>query len=140
MLMKSIKYLIIIISFLNNDSHIICAEINRGNGIITKATHPAVLVLGNINQISTRDTTTAAMSTGLAPIATAAASTATATTTSGQYYLFDNNADNTIVGTMPLIIQPYNIFDSIILCPVGYILAHNHCHKQVKSVKYFRNV
>lgn len=38
-------------------------------------------------------------------------------------------------GNGPIAVQPYNIFDSIAICPPGYIFVHAHCHKQVKSLQ-----
>lgn len=57
--------------------------------------------------------------------------------TTGHFIYHLNNYPHYIGNQMaapetPVLVQPYNIFDSIALCPAGYILAHNHCHKQVK--------
>ena len=146
MIFNIIKYLILISTL---QSRVIAATtIVTIPGIVTSPpsatpyTSPSSLsaslstiVVGNINQIPRRN----AHQLTAIPATQATVSTIKAPTTGGQYYLFDNAAaaatpavDNTIVGSRLLIIQPYNIFDSVILCPIGYILANNHCHKQVK--------
>lgn len=130
MLLNLIKYSVII-SILTFASHIICLELNPElTTALSSSPSSPVLIVGNINHLPAREI----------PLSSVSSAIATAEgTTSGQLYTLDNN-DNTIIGTSPLIIQPYNIFDSIVLCPVGYILAHNHCHKQVKTIKYYMNI
>ena len=150
MIFNVIKYLILI-STLQSQVIAASATIVTIPGIVTPlSTTPypsssslspttsslTTLVVGNINQIPGRN----AHQLTAIPATQATLPTIVTSTTGGQYYLLHNEAvaapaaaaDNTIVGSRPLIIKPYNIFDSVVLCPIGYILANNHCHKQVK--------
>ena len=49
---------------------------------------------------------------------------------------FDKNSTNSALPQVEvMLIKPYNIFETkpFPVCPEGYILAHRHCHKRVKS-------